>query len=318
MTAGTHMKHRLFLVGIYWTCGLLPIVAYGQSPNPEADALFRSLDADGNGRLSMNEASDQNRRMFESLFQAVGKPATDVVTRSEFQTVFDRMRGGRSTPTNPGTPPTGRPSRPDLPQSPAAPAVTPATSDELPALLRRVDANGDGKISRTEWGRVSQMFSSLDLNKDGQLDAAEANAPPPADARGNSATRTGTAAAAGPAALAGTWRGWVVEGRGENPDAGQMQLELVVNGNTMRAREFGTNRIPEGGLGAGKFVLNGPGQLDALQTEGRNQGRNYPGIFEIQGDVLRWCVSNRPGERPAAMASVGASSYLLVLRRVRE
>ena len=56
-------------------------------------------------------------------------------------------------------------------------------------------------------------------------------------------------------------------------------------------------------------------ELDATQTEGQNAGKNYPGIFEIQGNTLRWCVSNNGRTRPQQLATLGASAYLMVLQR---
>ena len=135
--------------------------------------------------------------------------------------------------------------------------------------------------------------------------------PPGRDSSGNSAERSGGrrptngSTSTGPTnatlqnRLAGTWRGWVVDGRGENPNAGHMEMELRVEGNRMFGREVGSNRAPEG-LGDGTFVVTGTGNsgiLDAVQTAGQHAGREYPGIFEIDGDTLKWCVNNRNGSR---------------------
>jgi uncharacterized protein (TIGR03067 family) len=54
--------------------------------------------------------------------------------------------------------------------------------------------------------------------------------------------------------------------------------------------------------------------MDAVQTAGPQAGRQYVGIYELQGDTLRWCASNRNGERPTTMAT-GQGSYLMILRR---
>jgi uncharacterized protein (TIGR03067 family) len=109
-----------------------------------------------------------------------------------------------------------------------------------------------------------------------------------------------------------------VDGRGENTNTGHMEIELTITGNRIAGREVGTNRAPPGGLGGGTFTMTGDGrsgQLDADATEGPNHGRHYQGIFQLEGDVLRWCVSNRERQRPEAMAT-DRGNYLLILRRV--
>lgn len=126
------------------------------------------------------------------------------------------------------------------------------------------------------------------------------------------------AATSGPlqARLAGAWRGWVVDGRGENPDSGHMQMELRVEGNRMFGREIGTQRAPQG-LGDGEFTIAGSGDsgtLDAVATTGQHAGREYPGIFRLEGDTLRWCVNNRNGSRPSEYET-GRGNYYLILRR---
>lgn len=296
--------------------------ARAQAPRPpqpsEADNLFRSLDANGDGRLTLDEARPDNRTMLQQVLQMAGKGAGEGLTRAEFQAVFDRVRGGGGT----GQAPPGAAS----PATPPRTAEPPADGAELPMFLRRVDGNGDGKLSRAEWGRISQLFNQLDANKDGQIDVEELHAPPSvsgtpvrtsgaANASSSAVGRnTGRGAAGG--ITASVWRGWVVDGRGENPDRGQMELELTIVGDQIRGREMGTQRAP-GGLGAGNFTIDGDGRsghLDATATEGPNAGRHYLGIYQLEGDVLRWCVSGRDRQRPDTMATE-RGNYLLILRR---
>ena len=97
-----------------------------------------------------------------------------------------------------------------------------------------------------------------------------------------------------------------------------MQMELRIEGQRMVAREIGTSRAP-GGLGDGTFVVGGTvdsGTLDAVATSGQHPGKEYPGIFELEGDTLRWCVNNhnRQVQRPAAFET-GRGFYYMVLHR---
>ena len=60
------------------------------------------------------------------------------------------------------------------PNAPGSNAATPA--DTTASLFKRIDANGDGKITREEAARVPALasrFDQLDKDKDGQLTVDE-------------------------------------------------------------------------------------------------------------------------------------------------
>lgn len=227
---------------------------FGQAPPGgagNADAMFRSLDADRNGRLTMAEAGPHSRTLLERIFEMASKPASGSVSREEFQVVFDRHRAGETGPSNSPTP-------------------------------RR----NDRPMPETE----------------------------PAPRRNSNVPEAAPAAAADAAALQGVWRGWVVRGRGENPNEGEMEVELTIRGNQIQARELGTRRAP-GGLGAGTFTLTrAEGYLDADGTEGPQSGRHYMGVYELRGNTLRWCVTGRGRQRPTTMATE-RGNYLMILEK---
>jgi uncharacterized protein (TIGR03067 family) len=179
-------------------------------------------------------------------------------------------------------------------------------------LLNLLDADGDGKIGRTEWTQLTQRFNPADKNKDGSLDAAELTALAETKSSG-----TSTPAGANRLATAGptTWRGRI-----ENAPGGNGDIELVVTGNTIVGRSIRPGGGGGGGgqgLGTGTFTMTGDGRtgnMDATYTDGPQAGQLCMGIYETDGNTLRWCVNNR-GQRPFQFATNGGS-WLMVLQKV--
>ncbi len=308
-----------------------PATVEAQANSDEAEAMFRQLDTNKDGKLSSSDANGNNRRMLDQILSMAGKTESGSVTRAEFQQVFEKHRAGRGG--NGGAP---------APRSPDPATEPPRDESGLPPFLRMLDGNGDQRLSRAELGRLVQMFDRLDTNKDGNLDSAEIRAAETTESpaqgtdrsqnapAGNGATpnrsaepsrqrpTNGRAEPAGDGSrLSGVWRGWVVEGRGETPNSGQMEIELTVEGNRITGREVGTTRRAPEGIGGGTFVMTGngaSGNLDAEGTSGPQDGRQFLGIYELQGDTLRWCVANRGRQRPQVMAT-DRGNYLLILRK---
>lgn len=291
-----------------------------QGQSNDADAFFRHLDSNGDGTITMADANDRNRRNLEMIFELAGKPTTESLSRAEFQKVFDSRRSG----ARPGN------------QRPAPPS-----DSEVPAPPVEL------RLTRAELARLANEFDRHDTNQDGTLDAAELQAAlsaragsaqgagasrstrptpatpknrpanPPSGTPTNPRTAAGSAAARSSATgLTGIWRGWVVNGRGENPNSGPMQMELRIEGNRIAARELGSNRAGEGlGEGVYEIAANGnSGNLDATGTGGPQAGQRFLGIFELSGNELRWCVGNRGRPRPQEYAT-RSGNYLMILRR---
>lgn len=114
--------------------------------------------------------------------------------------------------------------------------------------------------------------------------------------------------------LLGTWRGYVVEGKGEQPDRGPVHLELTITRDRMRAIQFQGGQ--EVDLGEGTFELQpdrSPGVLDAQKRLANpNRREVWLGIYQLQGDTLKWCVGRRT--RPATLETRDGA-FLLILRR---
>lgn len=396
------------------------------SNDAEASAMFRNLDVNQDGKLTMAEAGPNGRQLMGNVFDLAGKNRSESVSRADFQIAFDRhkaMNGGRAGGPPNGGPPNGGPpnggpganrgnpgngnnrpgnrppgSPPGMPPGqagargpgPGGPSGEPPQGrlpqgrppqnpDEggLPPLFALLDGNHDGRITRAELQRLGQMFEQLDQNRDGALDRDELRPPrdvppdpedrrpanggeadrepsesvddteaPKSSAPGtrsgsgrtagsreasgstpsstsrtanrNTRDRTADGAAANQNTIAGVWQGWVVHGQGQNPNAGEMEIQLTIEGNQITGKELGTRRAPQG-VGSGTFTITGDGRTGQLDSEGNSgpaDGRSYLGIYELEGDTLRWCVSNRARQRPQTMATDGRN-YLMVLRRQR-
>ena len=297
---------------------------FGQGAAPGADQMFQGLDTNKDSQLSLADVQGNNRAILTDILKMAGKPTTGTVSRTEFDKVHAEHQarsGGGNRPPNTGRPTTPPPTETERPE-PESGAV--GLSD---ALLKLCDTNGDGRLTRLEWNRLPSLWARLDANSDGVLDEAERAAigeasPPPrsgaATPAQNPQPRTGTsprptAAAVG---LNGVWRGWVVRGTGEDPNGGEMEMELTINGNKIDGKELSTNRAP-GGLGSGTYTMTGnakSGTLDSEQTTGPQAGRTYIGTYEVTGDTLKWCVTGRNRTRPATMAT-DRGNYLLILKR---
>ena len=113
--------------------------------------------------------------------------------------------------------------------------------------------------------------------------------------------------------LNGVWQGFVVEGKGEQPDQGPTHLELTIKGNHIGAKRLDG----EGGsLGEGNYKLV-PGRLMLMNaTEAGNRGkrRTYLGICTVEPDLLKWCVATPGNKRPTDFQTRG-QQVLLILKR---
>ena len=104
--------------------------------------------------------------------------------------------------------------------------------------------------------------------------------------------------------LTGKWEGRVDEG------ATGHQL-------TIHAERIVGKRDGKQDLGEGTFQLDltqKPFKLDALRTKGPQKGKKYLGIYALEGDTLKWCVSTPGNERPTEFATKD-NQFLLILKR---
>jgi len=118
--------------------------------------------------------------------------------------------------------------------------------------------------------------------------------------------------------LNGVWKGWVVEGTGDDPKQRRLSIELTIKGNTITGLQDGSKD-----LGTGTYTVKSTRdgkQLDATRTRdtpGMPKG-TYLGIYSLEGDTLKWCVGNPPGsKRPTELRSK-TGQFLMILTRQKE
>jgi Ca2+-binding EF-hand superfamily protein len=116
-------------------CGLVAALAMGVAAAEETaqspEGLFKSLDKNGDGRLAADEVPDAQARFFERLVRIGDKNSDGQLSREEFAaglTAADR--------------PVANPemNRPGDGQG----------AQQFLEMLKRLDANGDGKVSKSE------------------------------------------------------------------------------------------------------------------------------------------------------------------------
>jgi uncharacterized protein (TIGR03067 family) len=114
--------------------------------------------------------------------------------------------------------------------------------------------------------------------------------------------------------LVGFWKGFAVEGRGERPDRGPVKLEVTITESAIKGIEVKGEGTINHGEGTHTFNLKeSPRWLDATKTNERGRKEEYLGIYSLEGDTLKWCVS-RGKQRPTQFETV-KGSFLVILKR---
>lgn len=136
---------------------------YAQFLKADSDAVFKRLDANGDGKIELTELPGPIRARFEQFMENFDLNRDKTLTQEEF------IKGHALLRAQAGVGPAGSSAGP----GPAA------------ALLRALDRDGDGKLSKDEIAAASTALLALDKDGDGALNRRELMAgpvdePPPA------------------------------------------------------------------------------------------------------------------------------------------
>ncbi len=128
--------------------------------NPQQ--IFRALDKNKDGKLTRDEAKGRPR--IEALFDQLGK---DELTMDDLKTA---MQGGGKKANKKAQ---KKLAKAEKKNETKKDETAEASADHMPAFAKLLDTNHDGRLSRDELAKATELFDRLDKNHDGFLDAKE-------------------------------------------------------------------------------------------------------------------------------------------------
>jgi len=157
---------------LHTTCSLmvglvLPSLVFAQEearqPRRESAALFDRLDTNKDGSVTKEEVPEQRQRLFDRLVRTADKNDDGKLTSEEFTAGLQDSPRGRPDATERR--------RPDGADRPSGATFAPAP------LMRVLDADGDGTISKSEIEDAPKALKKLDKNGDGSITREELGPP---------------------------------------------------------------------------------------------------------------------------------------------
>lgn len=170
-----------------------------EAANPEA--IFQRLDMNNDGKLTTDEAPEHARPMIQAVLRKLGKEPDASLTKDEFLKNFPRepmrqpeaamrrdseRRSDGESPRSERRPGGERPaegerqprdgeqrSEGDRPREGQRRPEGRGMDGRGPAIIRLLDTDRDGRLTKDELARLGEKFDELDRNHDGQLDPSE-------------------------------------------------------------------------------------------------------------------------------------------------
>jgi len=122
----------------------------------DAEGTFKRFDVNQDGKLTLDEAPEPVRPVIERWLKRAGKEKDGSLSLEDVKKIVAENQARE------GNPP-GRPG---------------GAGDVQALVFRKLDTNGDGKLSKEEWQKAGDIFSDLDRNNDGVIDPQELFGPP--------------------------------------------------------------------------------------------------------------------------------------------
>jgi len=112
----------------------------------------------------------------------------------------------------------------------------------------------------------------------------------------------------------GVWEGFLTDGDGSNPGQRRGNITLTITSEKITSGSGG------GTNGDGTYKISGGSgklrRIDTKGTSGQYAGKEYEGVFAIEGNTLKWCSGNPGKGRPDALrTNIGSGHFLMVLTR---
>ncbi|MCH9726317.1 MAG: EF-hand domain-containing protein [Planctomycetes bacterium] len=134
-----------------------------------AERFFSTLDTNKDGKLTIDEAPERGKQILRRILERAGKDQDAELSKKEFMETMMTFRPGRRPEGRDGDK-AKKQSAGDRDKNRGEKSTR---NRPVPALMKVLDTNRDGRLSKDELQKIGQVFDQLDQNKDGSLDLSE-------------------------------------------------------------------------------------------------------------------------------------------------